>query len=316
MLNNNHLVITKAIYSLFLIITSLYFLGFMLIYCYEVKFMFSIVIVDDNRGILKMIEHALSGRKEYIITSSFSNGKEFLRFLDSYPSFIDVLLLDIVMPEIDGVELLKSMKDKYPDKIRNIICMSALASDTLLKTLNDLSVDMFLAKPIQEQYLLTKLDLLLQNKKVFGPNDKYYSANYFKGGSETKEFSHINLEADITEYLHDIGIPAHIKGYTYLRQAIIEVFYDHQYLGQITKLLYPTLAKKFKATSARVERAIRHAIEISWSRGNPDVLNRIFGYTVSASRSKPTNSEFIAMIADKLSIQYKLDKVDNLPIGV
>ena len=115
----------------------------------------------------------------------------------------------------------------------------------------------------------------------------------------------LELESEITELLHEIGIPAHIKGYMYLRTAILETYLNVDFLGQITKVLYPEIAKKYATTASRVERAIRHAIEVAWNRGNTDAIDEIFGYTVSATKSKPTNSEFIAMISDKFRLAHK-----------
>ena len=127
----------------------------------------------------------------------------------------------------------------------------------------------------------------------------------------TDDFREHNLESDVTEVIHEIGVPAHIKGYQYLRDAIVMSVNDMDMLNSITKVLYPTIAKKYQTTSSRVERAIRHAIEVAWDRGDLDTLQRFFGYTVSNTKGKPTNSEFIALIADKLSLQLKSSEVAN-----
>ena len=125
------------------------------------------------------------------------------------------------------------------------------------------------------------------------------------GQDELEKYQKVKLENEITEILHEVGIPAHIKGYTYLRSSIMETYYNPDILGQVTKILYPDIARMYNTTSSRVERAIRHAIEVAWNRGNTDAIDDIFGYTVSASKSKPTNSEFIAMISDKLRLAHK-----------
>src|SRR5699024_2819766 len=126
---------------------------------------------------------------------------------------------------------------------------------------------------------------------------------------ESEKYKKVKIENEITEILHEVGIPAHIKGYMYLRTAILTTYYNIEILGQVTKVLYPDIARMYNTTSSRVERAIRHAIEVAWNRGNTDAIDDIFGYTVSAVKAKPTNSEFIAMIADKLRLAHKTDHV-------
>jgi len=169
-----------------------------------------------------------------------------------------------------------------------VIVSSSIVNELMLKSVNILGANMFLIKPFTMDKFNDALDMII-NKKVNGYSDTLYN----------------KLEKDITKLLHDIGMPAHIRGYSYIRSGIIEAYRDKEIIGQVTKVLYPTIAEKYDTTSSRVERAIRHAIEVAWNRGNLDVIDDIFGYTISAQRAKPTNSEFIAMIADKLRINYK-----------
>ena len=122
---------------------------------------------------------------------------------------------------------------------------------------------------------------------------------------DMQKFMERNIESDVTNIIHDVGVPAHIKGYQYLREAIIMSVNDNEMLNSITKILYPSIAKKFQTTPSRVERAIRHAIEVAWNRGKMDTIDELFGYTINAEKGKPTNSEFIALIADKIRIEYK-----------
>ena len=152
-----------------------------------------------------------------------------------------------------------------------------------------LNSDMFMIKPFTPAYLLDSIETVMRMDKE-------------KGASLKEEGE---VESKITDLLHEVGIPAHIKGYTYLRTGILQTYRNPDYIGRITKLLYPEIAKKYKTTGSRVERAIRHAIEVAWTRGNIDTIDEIFGYTISASKAKPTNSEFIAMMADYLSILKK-----------
>lgn len=133
------------------------------------------------------------------------------------------------------------------------------------------------------------------------PDNKKFVAAY----EDKKKFMDRNIESDVTNIIHDVGVPAHIKGYQYLREAIIMSVNDPEMLNSITKILYPTIAKTFQTTSSRVERAIRHAIEVAWNRGKMDTIDELFGYTINAEKGKPTNSEFIALIADKIRLEYK-----------
>lgn len=158
-------------------------------------------------------------------------------------------------------------------------------------------------KPFEMEELVDKLNFIV------GFTSKQKKGNGLRVNldeDEKKRLAKLELESEITELLHEIGIPAHIKGYMYLRTAILETYLNVDFLGQITKVLYPEIARKYATTASRVERAIRHAIEVAWNRGNIDAIDDIFGYTISASKAKPTNSEFIAMIADKLRLEHRL----------
>ena len=158
-------------------------------------------------------------------------------------------------------------------------------------------------KPFEITELVEKLNFVIGFSKKQNMAASIAKVNLNE--DEKKRMVKLELEGEITEILHEIGIPAHIKGYMYLRTAILETYLNVDFLGQITKVLYPEIAKKYATTASRVERAIRHAIEVAWNRGNIDAIDDIFGYTVSATKSKPTNSEFIAMIADKLRLEHQ-----------
>ena len=159
-------------------------------------------------------------------------------------------------------------------------------------------------KPFESDELIDKLNF------ISGFHYKPVKTNIYtthQNDISHDELRRLQLETEITELLHEIGIPAHIKGYMYLRTAILETYLNVDFLGQITKVLYPDIAKKYTTTASRVERAIRHAIEVAWNRGNIDAIDDIFGYTISASKAKPTNSEFIAMLSDKLRLEHRLN---------
>lgn len=206
---------------------------------------------------------------------------------------IDVLLLDLFLSGIDGITLIENIKknsDIYYQP-RHIIVMTQFVSNFVNNRLNQLNVDYIIMKPVDvKQIHQLVLGMTMESNEE---NNSDYDAE---------------LDSEITGILHEVGVPAHIKGYLYLREAIAMVYKNVEILGSITKVLYPEIATNFGTTSSRVERAIRHAIEIAWVRGNVDAISDIFSYTISYTKSKPTNSEFIAMISDKLRLEHRKQK--------
>lgn len=252
-----------------------------------------VLIADDNKEMAKMISEFLNMQEGYDVVKLCYNGKELLSYLELEQ--VDLLLSDIFMPDLDGVQVLEELKDnarryKRPKKI---IMFTAFNNESLMSRSASLGVDYFVMKPFQLNKLFETI------KKVMQPQQTDSKLIAFKTDGS-------GLDTEITSLLHEIGVPAHIKGYLYLREAITMVYHDIEILGSITKILYPVVAKKFKTTSSRVERAIRHAIEVAWNRGNIDAISSIFSYTISYNKSKPTNSEFIAMLADKLRLAHKV----------
>ncbi len=255
--------------------------------------MIRVIIADDSRETTLMISESLKMQAGFEVVNTFNSGKSLLSYLES--NQVDLLLLDIVMPEVDGFKVLEEIEnrqDKYK-RPKKIIMLSSFNNDSLLTRSSALGADYFIIKPIDLQNLAQTINSLF--KELPKRKESSYKPN-----------EEIDLNGEITDILHEIGVPAHIKGYLYLREAITMVFNDINVLGAITKVLYPIIAKKFNTTSSRVERAIRHSIEVAWGRGNVDTIANIFSYTVSYNKSKPTNSEFIAMIADKLRLQHKV----------
>ena len=188
----------------------------------------------------------------------------------------------------------------------HIICTTPFVNDLIVAGVQNY----ILMKPFEIEQLCDKLNFI-----VGYTHKEHLSRNMVKvnlDDDEKERLQKLELESEITELLHEIGIPAHIKGYMYLRTAILETYLNVDFLGQITKVLYPEIAKKYATTASRVERAIRHAIEVAWNRGNIDAIDDIFGYTISASKAKPTNSEFIAMISDKLRLEHRLRNKNNV----
>ncbi len=218
----------------------------------------------------------------------------------------DVVLLDVIMPHLDGLGVLENINGMEKDKKPMCIMLSAVGQDKITQQAIALGAEYYVVKPFDIELLIKRIREL----KFYKPS----SNNNFIGREIKNQYIEIapnsdkgeeNLEALVTNLIHEVGVPAHIKGYQYLREAIMMVVNDIDVINQITKSLYPQIAKRYQTTPSRVERAIRHAIEVAWGRGQQEVVENIFGYTISAAKGKPTNSEFIAMIADKLRLELK-----------
>ena len=213
----------------------------------------------------------------------------------------DVVIIDIWMSKVDGLSVVRSARSLTfgNDKPPVIIMTSPISNQNIFVQALQAGADLCLIKPINQSNLIEYVDNILKNRNM-------------KAGENTGEKEHADkdntpdIEAQVTRIIHQIGVPAHIKGYQYLRTAILLTIKDSDIINSVTKVLYPSVAKKYQTTTSRVERAIRHAIEVAWDRGDVDTLNSYFGYTIQNNRGKPTNSEFIAMIADNLRLKYKL----------
>ncbi|MDR7075123.1 two-component system response regulator (stage 0 sporulation protein A) [Neobacillus niacini] len=244
-----------------------------------------------------LLEDYISSQDDMEIAGIAHNGQDCLELLESTDT--DVLVLDIIMPHLDGLAVLERLRELKKGAIPNVIMLTAFGQEDVTKKAVELGASYFILKPFDMENLGNHI------RQVSGKSSqvsrKVPSGSY-RSHTENKPR---NLDASITSIIHEIGVPAHIKGYLYLREAISMVYNDIELLGSITKVLYPDIAKKYNTTASRVERAIRHAIEVAWSRGNIDSISSLFGYTVSMSKAKPTNSEFIAMVADKLRLEHK-----------
>ncbi|MEH7224837.1 sporulation transcription factor Spo0A [Bacillus sp. JJ1566] len=257
-----------------------------------------VCVVDDNRELVNLLDEYLSSQDDIEVLGVAFNGQDCLNMLqDKQP---DVLVLDIIMPHLDGLAVLEKLRELNLEKQPNVIMLTAFGQEDVTKKAVDLGAAYFILKPFDMENLASRI------RQVSGKASPVIKRNPSSSVVRTQqENSPRNLDASITSIIHEIGVPAHIKGYLYLREAISMVYNDIELLGSITKVLYPDIAKKFNTTASRVERAIRHAIEVAWSRGNIDSISNLFGYTVSMSKAKPTNSEFIAMVADKLRLEHK-----------
>lgn len=273
----------------------------------------SVVIADDNRKLLDMLQERMSLEHDINIIAMTGDGKEALDLIKEKRP--DVVLLDSILPSLDGLAVLEQLKEEEK-KNTSVIMLSAMGQDLLAEEAYSLGVRYFLLKPVDLDNLLHKIR---QCKNTFKMNKEENSYKAFINNTDDEKFSkeknpQVTLEIIVTNIIHEIGVPAHIKGYQYLRDSILMAVQDMDILNSITKQLYPAIAVRNHTTASRVERAIRHAIEVAWSRGRMDTIDELFGYTVNAVKGKPTNSEFIALIADKIRLEYK-DQLKEVSYG-
>lgn len=256
----------------------------------------NVIIADASKEQLQSINNFFSNESNVEVVAKCYDGAQLLSTLKSI--HVDFLIFDIFLPKIDGLKVLEEIKNSDSYKKPNyIIVTTAFSNNRVMQKCSEYGVDYYMIKPFEKTHLLQVINDIINNKQK---NNSIIEA---KKNLITKNDT-IDLDSEITSLLHDIGVPAHIRGYQYLREAITLVYNDIEVLNTITKGLYPSIAIKFKTTASRVERAIRHAIEIAWIRGNIETITKIFSYTISYNKSKPTNSEFIAMIADKLRLAH------------
>ena len=259
----------------------------------------SVLLADDNKEFTNLLSEYISEQPDMEVIGVAYNGDEVLRFIEREQKVPDVLILDIIMPHLDGLGVLERLRSLQLSPQPQIIMLTAFGQENITQKAVQLGASYYILKPFDMEVLVSRIRQLATGSSDAGAASvgKTNVIPISKGR---------NLDANITSIIHEIGVPAHIKGYQYLREAITMVYNNIEILGAITKTLYPEIAQKFKTTPSRVERAIRHAIEVAWTRGNIDSISRLFGYTVNVSKSKPTNSEFIAMVADKLRIEHKV----------
>lgn len=257
----------------------------------------SVVVADDNERIVSLLSDLLSTDEDIDIVGTAKNGQEAYDVIRREKP--DVVLLDIIMPKLDGLSVMdKINKDDTLDKHPAFVVMSAVGQEAITEDAFNLGANYFIMKPFDHESLMSRMKQLKSPGHMLGNQCKIASMI-----TKMPEMNKNDLEVVVTEFIHEVGVPAHIKGYQYLRDAIIMTVNDSQMLGAITKILYPEIAKKHKTTSSRVERAIRHAIEVAWSRGKLETIEGMFGYTINMGKGKPTNSEFIALISDKIRLQ-------------
>lgn len=256
-------------------------------------------IAVDQQDLLENIKLNLEKTNQFEVIGTTGSGAECLKFLSQRTC--DLLIIDLMLPEIDGFGVMTRLKEMHKNSYKNVICITQFTNQTICNLLESLEVDYCFKHPFDVQHFVQSVLYITSSQQT--------EHTQLLSGDESEKYKKVKIENEITEILHEVGIPAHIKGYMYLRTAILTTYYNIEILGQVTKVLYPDIARMYNTTSSRVERAIRHAIEVAWNRGNTDAIDDIFGYTVSAVKAKPTNSEFIAMIADKLRLAHKTDTV-------
>lgn len=261
----------------------------------------NIAIADDNERMLNLLDDLLSSEEDFQVVGKASNGEEVCEIIrEKQP---DVVLLDIIMPKLDGLSVMERINnDTKLKKHPSFIVLTAIGQESIAENAFGLGANYYIMKPFDNNMLISRIKQISRTGMRRSILPEARRVNPYERGASYMEY---NLENDVTNIIHEIGVPAHIKGYQYLRDAIIMSVEDMDMLNSITKILYPTIAKKHQTTPSRVERAIRHAIEVAWSRGKMDTIDELFGYTVHTGKGKPTNSEFVALIADKIRLEYK-----------
>ena len=256
----------------------------------------NVAIADDNERILDMLGEIIEQDRDLNLIGKANNGEDIYHIIkEKCP---DVVLLDLIMPKMDGLSVMEKVNaDEQIKKRPEFIVVTAVGQERITEDAFRKGASYYVMKPFHNDMILSRI------KDAGNGAGRIQAEPGFHGTVEKKP--EYNLETRVTDMIHEIGIPAHIKGYHYLRDAIIMAVDDMDVLNAITKVLYPTIAKMHQTTASRVERAIRHAIEVAWSRGKLDTLDELFGYTVSNGKGKPTNSEFIALIADTIRLENK-----------
>ena len=244
-----------------------------------------VLLIDDNESLVDMVKQYFSSHAVIEVSDVAFNGKDGLSLLESRK--YDLVILDLIMPGMDGIKLLEECAKKNINA--RILVLTSYNSPEVIRKVSGLGIKYFMLKPFELNDLEEKI-LEYSNNEVYNKKtiDLYYS----------------DLQMSITKLLHELGVPSHIKGYTFIREGINLIYNNPSLSSAITKELYPIIAKKYDTTPSRVERAIRHAIEVSWNRANWELMEEVFGYSVDIDKAKATNSEFIVTLADKLRLEY------------
>ena len=243
-----------------------------------------LLVIDDNKDLVSMIKEYFKNHNDIMVSLDANDGVEGLKLIEKRGEDYDVIILDLNMPNKDGISVLETMRKKNMSK--RVIVLTSYNNPEIIRRVSELGVNYYILKPFE-------------------------LSEGISYDSKTVDLHHNNLQISTTKILHELGVPSHIKGYLYIREGIMMLYERPEVIGGITKELYPEIASKFNTTVSRVERAIRHAIEVSWNRGNWQLMEDIFGHSVDIDKAKPTNSEFIVTVADKLRLEFNKTSVLN-----
>lgn len=246
-----------------------------------------LLMIDDNNNLVEMMKEYFKNNTEIELSLSASDGNMGMDYIEHRQNEYDLIILDLIMPHKDGISVLEEMREKNINK--KVIVLTSYNSPDMIRKASEFGINYFILKPFELSEVEKRIKECMGKENYQNQSfDVYYN----------------NLQISITKILHELGVPSHIKGYQYIRESISMIYENPEMIGGITKELYPDIAKKFNTTVSRVERAIRHAIEVSWNRGNWQLMEDIFGHSVDVDKAKPTNSEFIVTVADKLRLEY------------
>lgn len=251
-----------------------------------------VAIADDNREFSEILQECLNREPDIELVGVAFNGEQMLSIIEEKSP--DVIVLDIIMPHLDGIGVLERI-NVSSHKRPKIIMLTAFGQENITQRVVELGADYYVLKPFNMDVLINRVRQLAGTLITTRP----------VAAATAQVVKTRPMDVEVTNIIREIGIPAHIKGYQYLRDAIMMIISEVELLGAVTKVLYPMIAEKYSTTPSRVERAIRHAIEVAWNRGNIEMINKLFGYTIKLDKGKPTNSEFMAMIADKLRMEMR-----------
>jgi len=259
-----------------------------------------VMVLDDNKEFVMLLKDYINIQEDMEIVTYAYDGTNAMKLIKEMNP--DILLLDIIMPEKDGLTVLEEMAKEHEYKMPLVIVMSSIGQERITQKAISLGATYYVVKPFDMKSLTERVrDLMSPDNATTTLNSRFSSRDNVLDSRRLNT----SLEVRVTNAIHDVGVPAHIKGYQYVREAIMMTVKNEDVINAVTKVLYPNLSHMFDTTPSRVERAIRHAIEVAWNRGQIEVHDKIFGYTVNSNKGKPTNSEFIAMIADKLRLEEK-----------
>lgn len=247
----------------------------------------NVLMIDDNENLIRKVNEYLKGHAVINLAYEATDGNKAIELIKDHQKEIDLILMDLLVSEKDGIEILEEMKNEGIDK--HVIILSSYKKEYSVKMASKYNIDYYMLKPCSLESLEKRI-LEVANEEIEYKEEK----------------SENNIQMAISKLLHSLGVPSHIKGYQYIRESIYMMYTSKEMIGGITKEIYPEIASRFDTTASRVERAIRHAIEVSWSRGDYELMEEIFGHSVDYDRAKPTNSEFIATLADRLRIDQRL----------